>query len=214
MEKEVQIQIGKIVLKGKLIVPQDFYGLIIFSHGSGSSRKSPRNQFVADYLSRRGYSCFLFDLLTESEDEIYSNRFDIELLAERLYLATQEIKAYFSNNDLPILYFGASTGAAAALIASCKKENKIAGVVSRGGRPDLATAYLHKINVPVLFLVGGYDVELLKIHEEILKKISGKKKLVIIPEAGHLFEEKGKLLEVSELAFHWISKLIPEPNAV
>ena len=214
MEKELFIKSGKVLLRGNLKIPRDYIGLVIFAHGSGSSRKSPRNEFVSDYLNRRGFACLLFDLLTEKEDEIYSNRFDIELLSDRLSLATREIINELEIINLPVFYFGASTGSAAAILSAVKGEFKIDGIVSRGGRPDLVESNLKNLKIPILFLVGGYDEELIRMHESIIQKINSKKKIIIIPEAGHLFEEKGKLLEVAELTFFWLRNLVPEKQLV
>lgn len=208
------MQIGKNKLKGKLIIPSDSIGLIVFAYGSGSSRNSPRNKFVADYLVRRGYACFLFDLLSEQEDELYINRFDIDLLASRLSYATSEVKKYFIQENIPVFYFGSSTGAAAAIQSAVLLKGEIKGIVSRGGRADLVEKYLHKLNTPILFLVGGFDTELLKSHEEFLKLIQCRKKLIIIAEAGHLFEEEGKLNEVAEHATDWIQQLSPAEKEI
>lgn len=203
----VKIGIGSaIFLEGNLTIlaPKKKTRLVIFAHGSGSSRLSPRNTYVAEILQRGGIGTLLFDLLTEREDENYETRFDIDLLTKRLEIATSWVKQNLGES-LSIGYFGASTGAAAALKAAAhlgKKE--ISAVVSRGGRPDLAFGDLAKVSVPTLLIVGGNDKEVLELNRSALAVIgSEKKELVTIPGATHLFEEPGALDQVAKLATSW-----------
>lgn len=191
-------------LVGDLIVPAQSKGLIIFSHGSGSSRLSPRNRFVSDYLARHGYATFLVDLLTELEDAEERNRFDISLLTERLL----GVVHYFMDEHVGIFdkigLFGASTGAASALRVASLLGLDIFAVVSRGGRPDLAFDALDSVIAPTLLLVGGYDSLVLAINKRALLRLRGVKKLVVIPEATHLFEEPGKLEQVARESVDWL----------
>ncbi|MBD3360243.1 alpha/beta hydrolase [Candidatus Peregrinibacteria bacterium] len=176
-------------------------GVVIFAHGSGSSRFSPRNNFVAEVLRNNGLGTLLFDLMTEEEDAIYKNRFNIPMLAERLKLITDW---FFRNfEDKNVGYFGSSTGAAAALIAAGDMGNKIKAVVSRGGRPDLAMDVLENVKAPTLLIVGGADYGVIELNEKAYKKLKSKKKLSIVPNATHLFEEPGALEEVADRAAEW-----------
>ena len=182
-------------------------GIIIFAHGSGSGRFSPRNQFVAEMLVKGGFATLLLDLLTEKEEEkdslTYEYRFDISLLAGRLLGATEWVKQEEGIKDLLIGYFGASTGAAAALIAAAKRPDLIRVVVSRGGRPDLGDRFLPLVKAPTLLIVGGNDTSVIELNKEAYEKLVSMKKLAIVPRATHLFEESGALEKVGELALNW-----------
>ncbi|MFC1609223.1 dienelactone hydrolase family protein [Patescibacteria group bacterium] len=204
--------INSISVEGILSVPEKNNGsLIIFVHGSGSSRKSPRNMFIASFLNNQGFSTLLFDLLTEKEDMIYENRFDIPLLAERIEYATKWIKDQNEFKDFNIGYFGGSTGAAAAIVAAANLELDIKTIVSRGGRPDLAEHYLSKINAPTLLIVGGDDDAVIQLNKSSLSQIKSEKKLEIIPGATHLFEEPGALERAAEIASEWFRDyLVPK----
>lgn len=204
-QKLVSIPENSVTLEGILSVPEGAKGVVLFAHGSGSSRHSPRNNFVAQTIRDVGLGTLLFDLLTSEEDRIYENRFDIPLLARRLKAATLwlENQPY---KDLKIGYFGASTGSAAALIAAADLTDKIAAVVSRGGRPDLAEKFLDQVKAPTLLIVGGLDDVVIQLNEKALEMINTEKKLVIVPGATHLFEEPGKMEEVALLAVEWFKK--------
>ncbi len=178
-------------------------GLILFAHGSGSSRFSPRNRFVAAALRKDGFGTLLFDLLTESEAADRANVFDIVLLAERLVDATRWAAKDPLTASLPAAYFGASTGAAAALVAAAELGNLVRAVVSRGGRPDLAGASLARVRAPTLLIVGGDDREVIALNRAALRDLECEAKLEIVPEATHLFEEPGKLEAVVALAGEW-----------
>ena len=206
-EKEVKIPINSIKLDGILGIPKNAKGIVIFAHGSGSSRFSPRNNFVARELRKVGLATLLFDLLTEEEDLIYENRFNINLLAERLITVTKWVKANDEIKNLKIGYFGASTGAAAALQASTKIED-IKAIVSRGGRPDLVLDYLPKVKAATLLIVGELDEYVIELNKIAYEKLKAEKELIIIPGASHLFEEPGKLEEVSRLAKDWFLKFL------
>lgn len=206
--KAIDIPINAISLKGHLRIANNQKGLIIFSHGSGSSRLSSRNNYVADLLLNEGFSSLLFDLLTEAEDLIYKNRFNIDLLTQRLVKVTQWIAKQNSTKDLPIGFFGASTGAASALNAATLLNTKIKAIVSRGGRPDLAELNLVKINIPTLLIVGGNDDIVIKLNEKAYNKLSGIKKLEIVEGATHLFPEPGKLEVVAKLTYNWFNKYL------
>ena len=211
---EVRIPIGDVTLTGDLIVPAAARGLVLFAHGSGSSRHSPRNQFVARVIRNAGVGTLLFDLLTpkEEEEERWSRhlRFNIELLAERLQGATAWIKSNENTRDLRIGYFGSSTGAAAAIIAAAQVGEQVGAVVSRGGRPDLAGAVLSRVTSPTLLIVGGLDYQVIGLHQEPFDRLQCEKEMVIVPGATHLFEEPGTLEQVAALAADWFEKhLVP-----
>ncbi len=206
MEETVYIKIDNITLEGKLGVPENARGIVIFSHGSGSSKLSPRNNYVAQKLRQNGFATLLFDLLTREEDLDYMNRFNTDLLAKRLEYVTKWVQENESTKNLPIVYFGASTGAASALYAAAELKNGIKTVVSRGGRPDLAEEALGNIEVPVLLIVGGNDHIVINLNKKAMEKIKSKKELRIIPGASHLFEEPGKLDEVTELCIKWLKQ--------
>ncbi|NCO66523.1 MAG: hydrolase [Candidatus Aquicultor secundus] len=216
-KKELTIPIGTISLKGNLDIPEGARGIVLFAHGSGSSRFSPRNRYVAGVLNDSGLATLLFDLLTEEEERIdmitAELRFDIKLLANRLAQVTDWIINNPSTKDLKVGYFGASTGAAAALIAASLNPDIIYAIVSRGGRPDLAGAALPNVKAPTLLIVGGNDQPVIEMNEDALKQIPAEKQLVIIPGATHLFEEPGALEEVARLAKDWfINYLVPIPG--
>ena len=201
----MNIKIDSAILQGDLTRPEneELRGLVIFAHGSGSSRLSPRNRLVAKVLQDNGFATLLFDLLTEDEDKDYNARFDVDLLAERLEKVTLWVLAVPDFKTVPTGYFGASTGAAAALIAVARL-GKAKAVVSRGGRPDMAIGYLRKVDVPTLLLVGSEDREVIKLNRYALKEIRTKtKELIIVRGATHLFEEPGTLEQVAEHAVKW-----------
>lgn len=198
----LDLTLNDVQLKGDMSLPQHAHALVIFAHGSGSSRLSPRNQMVASYLNDHGIATFLFDLLTNEEDRNYENRFNIPLLAERLKEATRWIEHQNEYSAFRIGYFGASTGAAAALIAASELP-QISAVVSRGGRPDLAMKEIPFVKAPTLFIVGQLDVQVLELNEKAFQLLSCDKKLEIVSGATHLFEEKGTMEKVCVLATNW-----------
>jgi putative phosphoribosyl transferase len=203
VETAVAIAAGGVSLSGDLVVPRGVKGVVLFAHGSGSSRLSPRNRYVAQVLQARGLATLLFDLLTEAEATVRARVFDIPLLAERLSMATDWIGKREDLGRLPMGYFGASTGAAAALVAAARKPEAVRAIVSRGGRPDLAQGALEKVTAPTLLIVGGNDAGVLDLNREAARRLRGTAKLEIIPGAGHLFEEPGALAKVAELAAAW-----------
>jgi len=202
----VEIKLDGLVLKGNLSIPENATGMVIFSHGSGSSRLSPRNNYVAKVLNEKGLATLLFDLLTEDEDRIYENRFNIDLITLRLIDVTQWVQNQKEGKDLVIGYFGASTGAASALRAAAFYKNDIGAVVSRGGRPDLAMQELNKVTAPTLLIVGGWDHQVIQLNEKAYQELKCHRKLEIVPEASHLFEEPGKLQQVADIAAAWFNK--------
>jgi dienelactone hydrolase len=208
--KEIEITADKVVLKGNLSIPKNAKAIILFAHGSGSSRFSPRNQYVAQVLYKAGLATLLMDLLTKEEELIDEQtgelRFNIEFLADRLIGATTWLKKNSEAKKLAVGYFGSSTGAGAALIAAAKYPADIKTIVSRGGRPDLAMPYLKKVKASVLLIVGGNDIPVIRMNKEAMKQLSIEKKLEIVPGATHLFEEPGKLEEVAKLAAGWFTK--------
>ena len=204
----VRISVGEITLDGDLTLPKDTEGIVLFAHGSGSSRLSPRNRYVAKELNKAGLGTLLMDLLTTREEALDIQgqfRFDIDLLANRLIGATFWLKKEPTTKNLLIGYFGASTGAAAALVAAAKLASEVNAVVSRGGRPDLAMKYLPKVKAPTLLIVGGADDVVIGMNEEAFANLVVEKKLEIIPGATHLFEEPGTLETVARLAAEWFS---------
>jgi len=204
----IALQVGPVRLEGMLGLPKAAEAIVIFAHGSGSSRLSPRNMYVAEVLRRAGFGTLLFDLLTEQEDRIYENRFNITLLAQRLVAATEWVKAHPDTSGMKIGYFGASTGAAAALQAAAEIGTEISAIVSRGGRPDLAEPYLPKVRSPTLLIIGERDEVVLELNREALKLLTAQKSLAIVPRASHLFEEPGTLEEVARLAAEWFGKYL------
>ena len=204
-ETLVDIPVDGVELEGMVAVPDGATGLVVFAHGSGSSRKSPRNNFVADVLRDAGLGTLLFDLLTESEDRDRDNRFDIDLLTDRLVAVTGWVRAREDVGDHSIGYFGSSTGAAAALRAAAREGDAIDAVVSRGGRVDLASAVLPEVTAPTLFVVGGDDTQVLQRNREALEALDCEKDLHVVPAAGHLFEGEGQLEEVADVAADWFT---------
>ncbi len=204
-EQQVEIPSGGIVLEGALALPSRARAAVIFAHGSGSSRHSPRNRSVADVLHQAGIGTLLFDLLTHAEDVAYANRFDIELLTERLIAATAWMRRGKLTGSLKLGYFGASTGSAAALSAAAELGEEIKAVVSRGGRPDLAGDALARVKAPVLLIVGGNDYQVINLNRQAYAMIHAEKKLEIVPGATHLFEEHGALEAVSRIAANWFT---------
>ena len=205
-EQPVAIPMDADVHEGALIVPPGAKGLVLFAHGSGSGRLSPRNNYVASVLRDSGVATLLFDLLTEKEDRIYENRFDIDLLTQRLQLATEWVKQQAATRHLAIGYFGASTGAAAALKAAAALGPVIRAVVSRGGRPDLALDDLPRVQAPTLLIVGGNDDVVIELNRKAYRELRAEKELMIIPGATHLFEEPGTLEQVATAAAHWFRR--------
>lgn len=199
---EIDVQVGEVILKGMLEVPKGAGGLVLFVHGSGSSRLSPRNGYVARVLNEAGLATFLLDLLTEDEDAIYENRFDIELLTKRLKSVCEWCQKQGETSKLKLGFFGASTGAAAALAAGAVLP-EVKAIVSRGGRPDLVDEALFKVKTPTLLIVGGLDTQVIELNESAFKKLTGIHKMEIVPGATHLFEEPGTLEKVAELAKDW-----------
>lgn len=206
-ETAIRVTAGSVTLDGDLIVPTAAHGVVLFAHGSGSSRFSPRNRFVAEELNAAGLATLLIDLLTPSEEAIDVQtahlRFDIELLATRLVAATDWLRNNADTRSLPVGYFGASTGGGAALVAAAQRPNDVAAVVSRGGRPDLAGAALPNVQAPTLLIVGGDDEVVIGMNEAARAKMKCPVELVLVPGASHLFEERGKLEEVAQLARDW-----------
>lgn len=197
------ILVPPIGLEGILDVPATARGIVLFAHGSGSSRLSPRNNYVAGALRAAGFGTLLFDLLTEEEAASRARVFDIPLLSQRLEAAAQWVGRYKPTFGLPVGFFGASTGAAAALVAAARSPDAVAAVVSRGGRPDLAGGELRKVQAPTLLIVGGDDHEVLALNRAAFAELLCEKDLRVVPGARHLFEEPGKLDEVIELARAW-----------
>jgi pimeloyl-ACP methyl ester carboxylesterase len=208
LERSVEIPPSGVA--ADLQVPTSAKGLIIFAHGSGSSRLSSRNRFVARVLQEAGFATLLLDLLTAAEERIDARtaqlRFDINLLATRLTQATEWCAEDHALRGLPPAYFGASTGAAAALIAAAELPRRLQAVVSRGGRPDLAGPVLGAVTAPTLFIVGGDDVPVIELNQKALAQLQCEKKLEIIPGATHLFEEPGTLEQVADLAKDWFAR--------
>jgi putative phosphoribosyl transferase len=208
----VEIQVGAEQAEGMLELPPNPLGIVLFAHGSGSSRLSPRNNYVAGELRNARLGTFLMDLLTPHEDSDYRRRFDIRLLAQRLNAAVDWIKQYDSTASLPIGLFGASTGAAAALQVAAMRDDDIAAVVSRGGRPDLSGAeMLSKVRVPTLLIVGGLDDEVITLNRNTYDMLNCEKRIEIVPGATHLFEEPGTLEMVAKLAADWLVRCLAMP---
>jgi putative phosphoribosyl transferase len=207
----VRIQAGAVTLEGDLQVPERATGLVLFAHGSGSSRHSPRNRFVAHELQTAGLATLLLDLLTREEEAVDQHtghlRFDIELLAGRLVAATQWAAVDPATQSLTIGYFGASTGAAAALVAAALEPEKVRAVVSRGGRPDLAGEALPLVRAPTLLIVGSRDLPVLELNQAAMARMRAETRLEIVPGASHLFEEPGALEVVARLAREWFNRL-------
>lgn len=209
LSKTVAIPAGHFTLEGKLVLPQDAHAVVLFAHGSGSSRFSPRNTYVASVLQEAGIGTLLFDLLTREEDRDYETRFDISLLTQRLLAATAWLNQNPDTLSFSIGYFGASTGAAAALQAAAKMGKEISAVVSRGGRPDLAgAAALSKVSAPTLLIVGGNDYGVIELNQTAYEQLDCEKELDIIPGATHLFEEPGTLEQAAKAAAFWFAKYL------
>jgi len=206
---EVQISIDSVKLDGNIFIPKNACGIVLFAHGSGSSRHSTRNKYVAEVLNKAGLATLLIDLLTQEEEKIDDQtahlRFDIDFLSQRLIGATDWLLKNNETKSLNMGYFGASTGAAAALVAASHNPNMIKAVVSRGGRPDLAGPVLHKVKSPTLLIVGGNDYPVINMNQEAFDNLKTEKKMVIVPGATHLFEERGALEVVARLAADWFS---------
>jgi putative phosphoribosyl transferase len=209
-EQLVRVPAGAVTLEGNLTLPQDSHGIVLFAHGSGSSRHSPRNRYVARVLNEAKLATLLIDLLTPHEEVIDARtaqlRFDIDLLAERLVGATDWLTQFPDTQHLRIGYFGASTGAAAALVAAAVRSGAVGAVVSRGGRPDLAGAALVHVQAPTLLIVGEDDVQVIELNRAALAQLRCEKQLVIVPGATHLFEEPGALDVVAQLACDWFER--------
>ncbi|MGW2825947.1 phosphoribosyltransferase family protein [Streptomyces sp. NPDC001443] len=204
-DREANVRAGPLVLRGRLTVPGGALGIVVFAHGSGSSRSSPRNRFVAAGLNRAGLGTLLFDLLTEEEETDRANVFDTELLARRLTDATGWLREQPEAQGLAVGYFGASTGAAAALWAAAEPGARIAAVVSRGGRPDLAGPRLPAVTAPALLIVGGDDRLVLGLNRDAQARLRCENELAVVPGATHLFEEPGTLEQVTQLARDWFT---------
>jgi dienelactone hydrolase len=206
-ERIVVVPAGDATLEGALVVPADARGIVLFAHGSGSSRHSPRNVYVAEELQVGGLGTLLLDLLTSSEEAVdlatRELRFDIGLLAERLVAAIEWLSSQDATRDLPIGLFGASTGAAGALVAAARLPDRVGAVVSRGGRPDLAGADLPSVRAPTLLIVGGNDPIVIDLNRRAMERMTAPLQLEIVPRATHLFEEPGTLEEVARLARDW-----------
>ena len=206
----VRIAAGPAALEGDLTLPSAARGVVLFAHGSGSSRLSSRNRYVAQELRRAGLGTLLMDLLTSEEEAVDARtarlRFDIGLLADRLGAATDWIRADTRTSRLPVGYFGASTGGGAALVAAAERPAEVAAVVSRGGRPDLAGASLPEVEAPTLLIVGGQDEPVIAMNRDALARLRCEKRLEIVPGATHLFEEPGTLEEVARLAGAWFTR--------
>jgi putative phosphoribosyl transferase len=211
-QTEMKIPVGNVKVEGTLTLPPGAKGVVLFAHGSGSSRFSPRNQYVAKEFNKAKIGTLLFDLLTQEEEETdivtAEYRFNIALLAQRLIGATEWLRNDLLTKTLAFGYFGASTGAAAALIAAAKLPDDIVAVVSRGGRPDLAGEYLPRVVAPTLLLVGGLDTDVIELNRLAMDQMTSQKKLVIVPGATHLFEEPGTLEEVAKLSADWFLRYL------
>jgi putative phosphoribosyl transferase len=210
IEHTVEIPSGLVTLIGTLTVPRTARGIVLFAHGSGSSRHSPRNRYVARVLGQAGLATMLLDLLTPAEEEqdrfTAQLRFDIGLLAGRLVDGTNWVARRADTRDLAVGYFGASTGAAAALIAAAEQARRIRAVVSRGGRPDLAGDALKRVQAPTLLIVGEHDPEVMHLNEQAQAHLAGERRLAVIPGATHLFEEPGTLEKAAHLARDWFAR--------
>jgi dienelactone hydrolase len=205
-EQLVRIPVDAMALEGALALPPRAEGMVVFVHGSGSSRHSPRNTFVAQVLQTAGLGTLLFDLLTKEEDAAYETRFDIDLLTRRLLAVTRWLLVHPATRPLGLGYFGASTGAAAALQAAATLGATIQAIVSRGGRPDLAWSALPRVQAPTLLIVGGHDEQVIALNQQAYARLGAEKQLSIIPGATHLFEEPGALPEVAQHAAQWFSR--------
>jgi dienelactone hydrolase len=212
----LRLRLGDLVLDGDLALPPGARGLVLFAHGSGSSRHSPRNKFVAGELHVAGLGTLLMDLLTADEEAIDDRtgrlRFDVRLLGERLLRAAEWLASDSRTAPLGIGYFGASTGAAAALIAAAERPDLARAVVSRGGRPDLAGPALTRVEAPTLLIVGGEDRQVLELNRQALQQLRSPKELVVVPGATHLFEEPGALERIAQLARDWLVRHVADTD--
>jgi len=207
-DQPVTITSGTLSLQGVLAIPAKAKGIVLFAHGSGSGRFSPRNRFVAGHLQQGGIGTLLIDLLMTDEDEDRRKVFDIDLLADRLLMASEWLREDSRTKGLPLGYFGASTGAGAALQAAARASFPIGAIVSRGGRPDLSEPYLPQVTTPTLLLVGGEDESVIEMNQHAYRLLRCPKQLTIIPGATHLFEEPGTLERVTELALAWFQQYL------
>jgi putative phosphoribosyl transferase len=216
-ESAVRIPYDGIGLEADLALPANAVGIVLFAHGSGSSRFSPRNRAVARDLQDAGFATLLLDLLTVEEERAEARtghfRFDIEMLSLRLAAATNWLSTQRGLNELPMGYFGASTGAAAAIVAAAMLPQKVGAIVSRGGRPDLAGGALQNVRAPTLLIVGGFDTVVMDLNHDALRKLRCIARLEIVPRAGHLFEERGALEKVSDLACRWFNEYLVDTHA-
>ena len=210
-EHTVRITKGTLALEGILGIPAGSHGVVVFAHGSGSGRFSPRNNFVARHLQQNGLATLLLDLLTPAEADDRRKVFDIDLLADRLLLAKTWLGAESRTKSLGIGYFGASTGAGAALQAAAREPASVRAVVSRGGRPDLAKPYLASVMAPTLLIVGGYDEPVIEMNQAAYELLTCEKKIIIVPGATHLFEEPGTLEQVADHARGWFQRCFAHP---
>lgn len=215
-ETLVRINAGPVTLEGNLTIPDGAGGVVLFAHGSGSSRHSPRNRYVAEVLNQARLATLLIDLLTSDEEEFDMRtaelRFDIPLLAGRLTAATDWLLENETSSSMKIGYFGASTGAAAALVASTERPESVNAIVSRGGRPDMAGEALPLVQAPTLLIVGGNDTQVITLNEMAYDRLQSEKEMSIIPGATHLFSEPGTLEEVSRLAAAWFTRYLVSPQ--
>ena len=211
-EHLVRVPAGPVTLEGNLAVPPQARAVVLFAHGSGSSRHSPRNRFVARVLNEAGLATLLIDLLTADEEEVDAAtghlRFDIPMLARRLAAITDWLVSHPQTRSMRIGYFGASTGAAAALIAAAERPQTVGAIVSRGGRPDLAAEVLPRVRAPTLLIVGGQDLVVLELNREALRELRAEAQLVVVPGATHLFPEPGALEEVARLSAEWFARYL------
>ncbi|MDF0642531.1 MAG: alpha/beta hydrolase [Nitrospira sp.] len=212
-ERPVTVSEGRLVLKGFLGLPHGAAGIVLFAHGSGSGRLSPRNRYVAHQLQQGGIATLLMDLLTEREAEDRRNVFDIDLLADRILIAGRWLRQDVLTKPLPHGYFGASTGAGAALRAAARVPSSIRAIVSRGGRPDLAEPYLAQVQAPTLLIVGEHDEEVIKLNRAAAGLLTCRKRLIIVPGATHLFEEPGTLEQVAGEALNWFQQVFASEGA-
>jgi putative phosphoribosyl transferase len=216
-ERLVRVPVGRVLLDGNLTLPEGARGIVLFAHGSGSSRFSPRNRYVAQLLNQEKLATLLIDLLSPEEEAVDQRtaqlRFNIELLAERLVGVTDWLVEQPNTRPLRMGYFGASTGAAAALVAAAERPRIVHAIVSRGGRPDLAGPFLARVEAPTLLIVGGNDPVVIELNRAALAQLRCEKQLVIVPGATHLFEESGALDEVARLACQWFERHLTRERA-
>ena len=212
-DSDIIVTAGRAKLRGILGLPHEPAGLVVFAHGSGSGRLSPRNTFVAQTLNREGLATLLIDLLEEDEADDRRKVFDIDLLADRLLAVTEWVTQRPSTQRLAVGYFGASTGAGAALQAAARNPTTVAAVVSRGGRPDLAEDYLPRVQAPSLLIVGSLDTGVVQLNREAYVALTCPKQLIIVPGATHLFEEAGTLEQVAEHAWDWFHRYLGSPSS-